>query len=450
MTAKYCQEVFPGINLKEVKFKIGLLIFIFSSTLAVLLVNQQNKAIRWEPKAQPLSVPPKKVIITNLTPQSFSVVWLTETPAKGSLAYGTEREKIDQKKDDERGELLSYLHSVTVDKLEKATTYYFKIISGEKKYGKSLGEEWQEEGFAEAIKLPAVKDQPGSYSQEKNGFFKPNPIYGQVINEKGEETESLVIAEIPGRSSFLSFLTPKNGKWIIDLANFFTANGADRLTYLPGVDLVKLSAYARLNSSTVFYRSIPPVTKVYRDETNPVFLTINTIPAVGPTVGPTASATAVPPTSAPVIVAQLTIKLTGYELPGKTRPVTLSLYRQNDLIFSRKMTVTALGEGLCRGQTSGLRTGSFSLFVKPDGYLRKKTSQINLTIGSNLLDLRAIEFVPGDRNNDNEINALDLSQLLEEIDNQQPSPITSDFNGDNKVDSLDLSLLTANYLKKGD
>jgi hypothetical protein len=457
----------------------SLLLLLLGSLM--LFLKELPKRTQLPPKAQTSSPPPQRVLISNVTAKGFNVSWTTSEKTRGGIIYSQSKEEIERdetlspRKDDERGgSYQSHVHSVRVDNLNPGGKYYFKIISGEKVFLKAFDGQWQKAGVAESIDLPdnlgfndsqaiSANNSPGSFSRENAAFsgcpkvpgeqsstcFRPNPIYGQILKEEQTPVEeALVYLEIPAKSNRLSTLTGKEGRFTIDLANLVDKDYQNRIGYLPKVDLVKIFAHGPQNSSAIVYHQIPPVSKTYQDDTNPVLLKLNyppqtptpppsTVPTATP--APTATTTPQPPT------ANLSLNLALQGRESGNRYANLSLYQGETKVLERKILLTGKNTNY-QGSLNLYRLGNFNLTLKPEGYLARRRTVI-ISEGANRLELED-EFLAGDLNEDNEVNSLDVSIILGQI-NQGNQDLSGDFNGDGQVNNLDLAILTGNYLRKG-
>lgn len=433
---------------KNIRLALVFLVLIMGLWFALDQLDQKKLLIR---RAQLVSSLPLKVRVTNVYPRGFTVTWFTAEKTTGKVIYSENKEVSD-----ERGEnKLLFSHSVKVFDLQPGKKYYFKIVSGGKTYLKSVSESWQETGVAESVKLPDENSEsaPGAFSQEDNAFslsrFRPNPIYGQVIREdKTTAEEAVVFLEIPGRSNLLSAVANREGKWVIEMANLKKKDFSSSLAYLPGVELLKISAKERLDNEVISYQAIPAVTTNLNESTNPVTLSLLTLPVplVRPTNTPQPSPTKPPQ---PAGTFNFETKLQGAS-SGKN-PVNSSLYfaQKGRTIFSTKVKVTPQGGGIYSGKYTYYKTGTFDLLVKPEGYLKKNLGSVSLSRGEITQNFSEQVILAGDLNNDNEINCLDVSILVGQI-NTLPKTTLADFDNDGTVTIKDLSILTANYSKKGD
>lgn len=478
-----------NLNLKNLNLPLlsAILILIALITLFFTLYKlSQPQSL--PKKAQYIASPPFKVKISNINSSGFTVSWLTAEKTNGAVVYSDNQENIDDsatpKVYDEKGEnQLSLFHSVRLKNLSSGKKYYFKLISGETSFYKFLSDEWKTSGVPENITLPNISfstnspisktNSPGSYSNEETAFsncrelpdgnqtpcFRPNPIYGQVTEESGSPSEAIVFLEIPGKSNIISTLTNSNGKWALDLANLLKQDLSGRFEYQPGLDLVKIYAVGPRGSEGTLYRTIPKVAK-FDDQTNPVTVTLPVLPEFTPTptqtvespsptvtITPTATST---PTAVPAVKLIFTIKLEKFVTKGPNKNVIISLRKNNREILWRKIMFTSQTNGNYKGTLYLNNFGNYEIFIKPEGYLRKNLGSVNLKQGENYLSFDQNEFLAGDINNDNVVNSLDLSLLLNEINNPTAKRGIFDLNNDGQIDTLDLGILTTNYRKEGD
>jgi len=460
----------------------AVVLLILSALIALFFtLYQLSQPQNLQKRAQYAVSPPLKIKVSNVYPNGFTVSWITSRQTNGAVVHTDNQEKIDDSSSvkvyDERGEKkLSFFHNVKLINLSPGKKYYFKIISGETSFYKSLSDEWQTSGIPENTILPnfsfsttssvSESNSPGSYSNESAAFadcsqlpeakttpcFKPNLIFGQVTGEDNSGQQALVFLEIPGKSNLISTLSDENGKWSFNLANLTKSDLSGRLKYQPGTDLIKISALGIKGAENTLYRTIPRVGKL-SDQTNPVSLSLPTMPEFTPTpIQPTTQPTtaAITPTPTPVAKISLTIKLEKFISKGPSKNVTVSLRKNNKEVMWRKIMFSPQTNGDYKGTLFLNNLGSYSIFIKPDNYLRKDFGLANLTKGENFLNFDQDELLAGDLNNDNIINSLDLSLLLNEINNEGKKQKIGDFNNDGKVDSLDLSILISNYRKQGD
>lgn len=426
---------------------------------------------------------PLKVRVSNIYPRGFTVSWLTKKKTVGWVVLGEDRQSLIENKgsflikNDERGEESFYLHSVTIRNLKPETRYYFKISSGGITFYKPLTGDWSESGLPESValppesthsltSLPSSSNSPGSFSNETSAFdgclqlpenkitscFRPNPIYGQVVNTDATITkEALVYLQIPGKSNLLSAISDDEGKWTIDLANLLKSDLSGPMEYRPGLDLLKITALGSSSDENSVYQPIPPVIKTFQDKTNPVKISLLPLSTASPSPSPTATLTpTIVPTQTPVPpigTLVLTIKLQDF---GNllSKKAVVSLYKNKSLFSSKTVVFTPQSDRTYQGSLPLFQRGDFTVFVKPENCLKKNLGIIKIISGESKLQSLDQDFSVGDLNNDNAINSLDLSFLVDQIVGKKG--IKFDLNEDGKINTLDLSILAANYLKTGD
>ncbi|MEA3357224.1 MAG: fibronectin type III domain-containing protein, partial [Patescibacteria group bacterium] len=94
--------------------------------------------------------------VTNVTENSFSVVWTSGTKEQGYLTYGSTTSNLSEQGSDDRDSILTmgsyYMHHVSVLDLTPETTYYYVIHSGNSEY--------DNDGTPYQITLPATQSSP--------------------------------------------------------------------------------------------------------------------------------------------------------------------------------------------------------------------------------------------------------------------------------------------------
>ncbi len=179
---------------------IGIILLVLGvGTGGFLVQKASNLLVRANPE-----IIPKQVKITNVTDTTFTVSWITDSQTTGSLNYGTDKNPSFLAGDDRdqlSGKTGSFTtHHVTLKNLNPTTTYFFKIISGEKVFDNN-GEPYQ------VATGPQIKTEP-----------PPNDIaYGIVLNQNGSPAEGVIVYLSLPNSFPLSVLTKSSGSWVIPL-----------------------------------------------------------------------------------------------------------------------------------------------------------------------------------------------------------------------------------------
>ncbi len=103
--------------------------------------------------------------------------------------------------------------------------------------------------------------------------------------------------------------------------------------------------------------------------------------------------------------------------------------------------------------TLGVPQGLHTLRFEKDGFLVRRKDPVNVQVRTSYSVTTEI-LDPGDANNDNQVDLLDLTMLALSYDAIQGThahyDIRTDFNADGKIDLADLTLLASSYRKVGD
>jgi hypothetical protein len=195
---------------------VGILIITIAILFTIILVTKGNI---FQIKAGP-GQDPRNVEITNVLDDSFTVSFITNDKVFGTINYGENSSNLDAIALDDRDQLNQiankyYLHSITVRNLKPLNTYYFVILSGDKKY---------------SINSTPYETTTGSII--KNDPLSQNPISGNVILPNGiVPSEGLVYVEIPGAQKISSlikndgiYMLPLNGLRNSNLDHYYSLN----------------------------------------------------------------------------------------------------------------------------------------------------------------------------------------------------------------------------------
>jgi hypothetical protein len=274
---------------------IGIIILIISLATGVILVqNQQLFRLGAEGQNSP-----KDVRISNITPDSFSVTWITDIQNAGYVKYGTSVGSITNTKT-EGSASPEYTHLVNISGLNAQTDYFFKINSGGNDFDNN-GVAWQGQTESAAEPGQAVL------------------ISGSVLLSTGASAKNAVVYVTAG-SKLFSALTSQNGSWIISLPpSIDTANSL--------LEISVLSGQGEVSTAQIYTKSAKPVPAMILGQTHD----FKNLPTSGGTDIPQASL-GVPDASTPS---------SGFNIPESTSTpsastVTLKSITNNEVVTSVK------------------------------------------------------------------------------------------------------------------
>lgn len=165
------------------------------------------------------------VMLTNVTENSFTVIWESASREEGFVVYGDSLEDLTLQGIDDRDSLAGkspyYMHHVTVKNLIPETTYYYAIVSG--------GQTYKDNGTPYTIVTPAIPDSPPEFDS----------VLGEVVGTG--MADAVVIGSVSGTdgdSAQVSTAAGTNGRWTMsiggirtrDYSRYFSYSGADTLT----------------------------------------------------------------------------------------------------------------------------------------------------------------------------------------------------------------------------
>lgn len=193
-----------SLTQKQIPTILGLIILIVSLIGGVLLIGQGGGIFAPRATAQ---TTPKKVTITNVKDDTFTVSFVTEDATAGFVKYGVDATKLTTQASDDRDQFSGNVgqfntHQITLHDLKPDTTYFFTL-------GTSAGSKYDNSGAPYSMK-----------TTKKTGTVPiAKTIYGTVNSADGTPASgALVYVTLPG-SFQLSTLTKDSGSWAIPLAN---------------------------------------------------------------------------------------------------------------------------------------------------------------------------------------------------------------------------------------
>ena len=215
---------------------IGIIILILSLATGVMLVqNQQLFRLGAEGQNSP-----KDVRISNITPDSFSVTWITDIQNTGFIKYGDSVANITNTKAEELDNP-GYTHLINISGLKVQTNYFFKINSGENDFDNN-GIAWQ------------------AQTGRAQEFDQSSLISGNVLLATGVPAKNAIVYVTAG-SKLFSALTSQNGSWIISLPS--SINDANSL-----LEISVLSGQGETSTAQIYSKSASPVPTMILGQTH--------------------------------------------------------------------------------------------------------------------------------------------------------------------------------------
>jgi hypothetical protein len=212
---------------------LGILLITIGIGITTFLVNQ---GVIFKSNAS-TTEQPQNVRITNISDNSFSVSYETDSQVIGSLNYGKDSKLGQQALDDrdqETGKLDSHkIHNITVRNLDQQMKYYFSITSGQNNY--TNGDQLFE--VTTGIKL---SDQPP----------KQNPISGKITLIDGTSPKEAIVYITADNSQVISTLAKADGTYILPLNSLRTNDLSSYYTF-PSNEGVKMLALGESLMSNV-------------------------------------------------------------------------------------------------------------------------------------------------------------------------------------------------------
>jgi hypothetical protein len=177
----------------------------------------------------PQNYGPDTVMTTNLTDETFTVIWYSEEKESGHIKYGTNADSPSETGRDERDGVSSqgeyYLHSIEVTDLQPETIYYFEVYSGEEPYN----ETFEVETFSAQNSPPEFETIAGSAEVEDYESFV---VVATFTDDDG--------AGSTGTSYPISTLVDSEGSWILTIGSardenggYFEKSSSDLVTFDP-------------------------------------------------------------------------------------------------------------------------------------------------------------------------------------------------------------------------
>lgn len=224
---------------KRIPTIVGIGLIVLGVVLTTVIVRVQT-SLR---SSASVSEKPQNVKFTNLSDNSFTITYQTDTATTGSINYGERKElgNIQLEDMDKEKDSLSpkTVHSITVEKLSPDTKYYVVVVSGENTFLNN--------GVPFEISTgPSISSLPVQ-----------TIIKGKVLLPDGNAPNEALVYLNTDNSQLLSTTVAKDGKFNFSLKEFRTD---DLFEYLEVDENTVLKLFAISNSlkSTVLFSGKKP------------------------------------------------------------------------------------------------------------------------------------------------------------------------------------------------
>jgi len=185
---------------KRIPTILAIFVLLMALFVGVFLIQKgQTLFLRAEP-----GITPDQLKITNITPSSFTVSWITEKKTSGFVKFG-ETTSMEETAPDDRDQISGstgsfQTHYVTLKNLKPKTTYFFKIGSGGRFFDNS-GKPYEITTATTILGSPPPSDIAS----------------GTVIQANGEAAEGAIVYLSLANATPQSALVRSSGTWVIPL-----------------------------------------------------------------------------------------------------------------------------------------------------------------------------------------------------------------------------------------
>lgn len=189
------------INQPKIPTLVGLFLLLIGTVAGAVLV-QSDKIFKSEAKLEEKA---EEVRVTNVTDNSFTVSWLTNSSTNGYISYGKSQNSGAVIGQNDIFSDESQTHSATAVNLDPSTTYYFKIGFGK-------------EGIKNS-KIYSVKTAVRTLAKPV-----PEIVFGQISNSQNKPVKGALVYISGQDISPQSAFTDSEGKWTLNLSRAFSTN----------------------------------------------------------------------------------------------------------------------------------------------------------------------------------------------------------------------------------
>lgn len=224
---------------KRIPTILGLLVLVVALVAGIFLLGDGPGV--FAPRATPATTP-KKIKITNVTDNSFTISFLTDEKTPGFIKYGTQSNSLNSQASDDRDQLSGtvsdfQMHHITVRGLQPTTSYYYTLGTGS-------NAKFDNNGSPFTIKTSARNGAPAA----------AKTIYGSVSNQAGNPADGAVVYVTLANAGEMSSLVKASGSWAIPLSNARTKDGSG-YAQVTDSDTIILSVQGNILNETISHNT---------------------------------------------------------------------------------------------------------------------------------------------------------------------------------------------------
>ncbi len=187
---------------------------------------------------------PQEVRFANINDNSFTVSWLTSSPATSAIAVSSGPQSITFLDDFDNDNIPRprYTHYVTVKNLKEDTNYTVKIYNTDLK-------------CRNALSCPSYNQKTGL---KLTKIISLPPAHGTIISKTGNEATGALVYLTVGKSALLASRSDSSGLWAIPLTNLRSENLSKRPEIADNdiAQITVFSAPSKSASAVIDIRSI--------------------------------------------------------------------------------------------------------------------------------------------------------------------------------------------------
>ena len=176
-------------------------------------------------------------IISNVRDTQFTISWVSDASEEGILHYGTDS-SLEFTQYDDRGQISSNIHHITVKGLQPDTIYFYDIVSGSTRYD-NAGEHYTIQTGPAIIPSGSMLAAGNVMNSDAHTPASDALVYITLKDIDGKGSSDI--------SSMVSVLTDSNGFWYAELVNIRTKDYQYLFEFTENIDIIMVNVDAGKN-----------------------------------------------------------------------------------------------------------------------------------------------------------------------------------------------------------